>query len=285
MKLVKYSLRWVMFLLLFIAYEAQSQPAETYKYTASEVVTIHSTLLNEDRKVYIHCPQLDSSDVNKRFPVLYLMDGENHFELISHYVDYLSRADVAALPKIIVVGIPNTKRVRDLTPTQSISDYEGKPDTTGRYKSSGGNEIFLQFLKTELMPVIDSNYKTQQYKVFAGHSFGGIASINCMLTHPDMFDAYIAISPSFWWDNGYLLKLTEKKIKAGAALNKKLFYCNGNEGGSNSFFHNGLLKFDSIITEKKIVGLDYKYKHYPNEMHMTVPVVAYLDALRFIFKD
>jgi predicted alpha/beta superfamily hydrolase len=285
MKSARYSLRWVVVLLVLVAFKAKSQRTEAYKYTASEVVTIHSTLLNEDRKVYIHCPKLDSSDINKRFPVLYLMDGENHFELLAQYVDYLSRPDVAAIPKIIVVGIPNTKRVRDLTPTHSISDYEGKPDTSGRYTSSGGNEIFLAFLKKELIPLIDSNYKTQPYKLFAGHSFGGISAINCMLTHPDMFDAYIAVSPSFWWDNGYLLKLTEQKLKSGATLNKKLFYCNGNEGGNNSFFHKGLLKFNSLIAGKKIVGLDYKYKYYPNEMHMTVPIVAYLDALRFIFKE
>jgi len=285
MKLVRYPLRWIMVLLLLVAFKAQSQSTESYKYTPSEVVTIHSTVLNEDRKVYIHIPKSDSSDINKRFPVLYLMDGENHFELLSQYVDYLSRSDVSAMPKIIVVGIPNTKRVRDLTPTQSILDYEGKPDTTGLYKLSGGNEIFLEFLKTELIPLIDSKYKTQHYKIFAGHSFGGISSINCMLTHPDMFDAYIAVSPSFWWDNEYLLKLTKKKLKSGSTLNKKLFYCNGNEGGSNSFFHNGLLKFDSIIAGKKIVGLDYKYNYYPNEIHMTVPIVAYLDALRFIFKE
>jgi predicted alpha/beta superfamily hydrolase len=285
MKLVRNPLRWIIVLLLLITFNTQSQTTETYKYTPSEVVTIHSIVLNEDRKVYIHCPKLDSSDINKRFPVLYLMDGENHFELLSQYVDYLGRPDVSAIPKIIVVGIPNTKRVRDLTPTQSILDYEGKPDTTAWYKSSGGNEIFLEFLQKELIPFIDSNYKTQEFKLFAGHSFGGISSINCMLTHPDMFDAYIAVSPSFWWDNEYLLKLTEKKIKSGSSLNKKLFYCDGNKGGENSFFHKGLLKFDSVIAGKKIVGLDYKYKYYPDEMHMTVPLVAYLDALRFIFKE
>jgi predicted alpha/beta superfamily hydrolase len=285
MKLVKKILRLVTILLLFVAHKAQSQSRETYKYTPSEVVTIHSTVLNEDRKVYIHCPKFDSSDVNKRFPVLYLMDGDNHFELLSQYVDYLSRPDVAAMPKIIVVGIPNTKRVKDLTPTQSVLNYEGKPDTADWYKSSGGNDNFLNFIKKELTPFIDSNYKTQQYRLFAGHSFGGISSLNCFLTQPDMFDAYIAVSPSFWWDNEYLLKLTEKKLKSGSTLNKKLFYCDGNEGGSDSFFHRGLLKFDSIITEKKMVGIENKYKYYPDETHMTVPIVAYLDALRFIFKE
>lgn len=285
MKLLVYSVRWLIFMFLFVALQARSQKTETYKYPPSEVVTIHSKILNEDRKIYVHCPKSDSADINKRFPVVYLMDGENHFELLSQYVDYLSRPDVSVMPKIIVVSIPNTNRVRDLTPTQSILDYEGKPDTTARYKSSGGNEVFFEFLKKELMPVIDSNYKTQSYKVFAGHSFGGISSINCMLTHPEMFDSYIAVSPSFWWDNEYLLKLTEKKLKSGSTLNKKLFYCDGNEGGSDSFFHKALVKFDSIIVEKKVVGLNYLYKHYPNEMHMTVPVVAYLDALRFIFKE
>jgi predicted alpha/beta superfamily hydrolase len=285
MKLVRNPLPRFIVLALIFAFRAHSQSIEPYKYAPSEVATIHSAVLSEDRKIYIHCPKLDSSDVNKRFPVLYLMDGENHFELLAQYVDYLSRPDVLAIPKIIIVGIPNTIRVRDLTPTQSILDYEGKPDTTGRYKLSGGNENFLEFLKKELMPFIDSNYKTQPYKLFAGHSFGGISSINCMLTQPNLFDAYIAVSPSFWWDNEYLLKLTEKKLKSGATLNKKLFYCNGNEGGRNSFFHKGLLKFDSIIANKKIVDLDYKYKYYRNEMHMTVPIIAYLDALRFIFKE
>jgi predicted alpha/beta superfamily hydrolase len=285
MKLIRNPVKWVTILLLFVAFKAHSQSIEAYKHTPSEIVTIHSAVLNEDRKVYIHCPKLDSSDINKRFPVLYLMDGDNHFELLSQYADYLSRPDVSAMPKIIVVGISNTNRVRDLTPTQSMLDYDGKPDTSAWLKSSGGNENFLAFIKKELIPYIDSNYKTQQYRLFAGHSLGGISSLNCMLTHPDMFDAYIAVSPSFWWDNEYLLKLTETKLKSGSTLGKKLYYCDGNEGGSDSFFHNGLLKFNSLITGKKLVGLKHKYNYYPNEMHMTVPIIAYLDALRFIFEE
>ncbi len=284
MKLLTYSFRWLTILFLFVALQAQSQNTETYKYPPSEVVTIHSKVLNEDRKVYIHCPKLDSADLNKRFSVLYLMDGDNHFELLAEYVDYLSRPDVLVMPKIIVIGISNTKRTRDLTPTNSITNYEGKPDSSS-FKLSGGNEKFLHFIETELMPMIDKNYKTEPYRIFAGHSFGGISSINCMLTHPDMFDAYIAVSPSLWWDSEYLLKMTDKKLKNGSVLNKMLFYSDGNEGGSNSSFHKGLLKLDSTIAKKKLRGLDYIYKHYPTETHMTEPVVAYFDALRFIFKD
>jgi predicted alpha/beta superfamily hydrolase len=216
------------------------------------------------------------------------MDGESHFEMLCQYTDYLSRWDVNVIPKMIVVGITNTKRTRDLTPTESIINYFGKPDTSANswMKPSGGNEQFLQFIQEELMPYIETNYKTQPFKIFAGHSFGGIASINCMLTHPDMFSAYIAISPSFWWDNEYVLKLADKKLKKASVLNKILFYSDASEGvRDSSSYHSNLLKFDSLLMNKALKGLDYKYKYYPTETHMTEPIVAYYDALRFIYKD
>jgi len=280
-----YFLRHIAVLLLFVVSQANAQRIEPYQFPPSEVITIHSKILNEDRKIYIHRPKPDSTNVEERFPVLYVMDGENHFELFAQYADYLSRPDVLAIPKMVIVGIPNTKRRRDLTPTVSITDYSGKPDTSKRLEPSGGNENFLKFINTELIPTIDQSYKTKPYKILAGHSFGGLASINCMLTHPELFDAYIAVSPSFWWDNRYLSKLADKKLKKGAALNKKLFYSDGNEGGPSSFFHSDLLKFDSLISNKNLNGLNHMYKHYPTETHMTEPIVAYFDALRFIFKE
>ena len=284
MKLLPYSFRWLSILLLFVALPAESQHTQIYIYPSSEVVTIHSRLLHEERKIYVHCPKVDSADVNKRFPVLYVLDGDNHFALLAQYVDYLSRPDVLAMPKTIVIGIPNTKRTRDLTPTNSLLNYEGKPDSSS-YSLSGGNENFLQFIQTELIPMIDKNYKTKPYKIFAGHSFGGLSALNCLLTHPDLFDAYIAVSPSLWWDKEYELKKTDETLKTGSALNKLFFFSDGNEGGRNSFFHKNLLKLDATIGKKKLKGLHYLYKHYPTETHMTEPVVAYFDALRFIFKD
>ncbi|WP_018622141.1 alpha/beta hydrolase [Spirosoma luteum] len=284
MKWLTNSFRWLTSLFLVVALQAQAQPTQTYTYPPSQVVTIHSKLLNEERKVYVHCPKADSTDGNNRFPVLYVLDGDNHFELLAQYVDYLSRPDVLAMPRIIVIGIPNTKRTRDLTPTNSLLNYEGKPDSSS-YQGSGGNEKFLQFIKSELMPMIEKTYQTAPYKILAGHSFGGIASLNCLLTHPEMFEAYIAVSPSLWWDKEYVLKLTDEKLKNGSTLSKMLFYSDGNEGGANSFFHKNLLQLNATLAKKKLKRLAYRYKHYPTETHMTEPVVAYFDALRFIFKN
>lgn len=184
----------------------------------------------------------------------------------------------------MVVGIISKDRRKDLTPTKSILDYSGEVDST--YKTSGGNEPFFQFLQSELIPYIEKKYKVEPYKIFAGHSFGGITSINCMFTRPDMFNAYIAISPSLWWDNKYTLKLAENKLKKSGYLNKKIFYSAGDEGiNEPNSFHTDILKFDSLLINNAPKGLSYKYKSYPEESHMSVPIVAYYDALRFIYQD
>jgi len=280
--------RCLLLLFLLAVFQSKAQKVGMYPCAGSDVVVISSKVLNENRKVYIHYPKPDTTNPDKRYPVLYLMDGESHFDMLSQYTDYLSRWDVDVIPEMIVVGIVNTKRTRDLTPTKSIINYYGQPDTArvSWMKPSGGGEQFLQFIREELMPYVDESYKTQSFKIFAGHSFGGIASINCMLTHPEMFNAYISISPSFWWDREYVLRLAREKLKKVSTLNKVLFYSDAGEGAADkSSYHTNLLKFDSLLSSMALRGLDYKYKHYPEETHMTEPVLAYYDALRFVYGD
>jgi predicted alpha/beta superfamily hydrolase len=249
-------------------------------------ITLESKVLGENRSIYIQYP-MNPKNPAAAYPVLYLLDGESHFDLVSQQCIYLSRWDVNVMPEMIVVGIVNTNRVRDLTPTHSVIDYYGKADTTAtsRLKPSGDNEKFFQFMQNELMPYINSHYKTQPFKIFAGHSFGGITVVNCLLTRPELFNAYVAVSPSFWWDHGYLLKLADQKLKKGTTLNKILFYSDGNEGLSDSStFHSHLLTFDSLINTRALSSMNNKYVYYPEESHMSEPLFAYADALRFIFK-
>jgi predicted alpha/beta superfamily hydrolase len=275
-------------LILLIPDDVIAQTDPVFKPISADIIKLSSKVLNEDRKIYIYVPPYDTLLPNKRYPVLYVLDGDNHFSMIAEYSRYLSRWDVNVMPEMIIVGIPNTNRTRDLTPTHSLIDYYGKPDTSSssRFETSGGGNSFLQFISSELIPYVDAHYKTAAFKIFAGHSFGGITTINCLLTQPDMFGAYIAISPSFWWDKGYLLNLASKKLKNDQIVNKIIFYSDANEGGSDkSTFHTDLLKFDSIITQNKITVLDHKYVYYPEDIHMTEPVKAYYDALRFIYRQ
>ena len=272
-------------LTLLFSFKANAQKAEPIKSDQGEIVTMHSDILNEDRKILIYTPK-DSINPEKRYPVIYVLDADNHFAQMVEYSKYLSRQDVYVIPPLIVVGIANTDRVRDLTPSKSNFDYSGKPDTTANapYKNSGGNEHFFQFIQKELLPYIDSNYKTQHYRILAGHSFGGLTAINCLINYPDMFNAYIAVSPSFWWDQKFLLKLADQKLKAGSSLSKTLFFSDGNEGSSpESAFHKDVLKFDSLLKSRNIKGLNFEYTSYPIESHMTVPIKSYYDGLRFVY--
>ena len=275
-------------LVLLIPKDLIAQTDPVFKPISADIIKLSSKILNEDRKIYIYVPPIDTLQPDKRYPVLYVLDGDNHFSMIAEYCRYLSRLDVNVMPEMIIVGIPNTNRTRDLTPTHSIVDYYGKPDTGSNswLKPSGGGNNFLQFIGDELIPYVDAHYKTEAFRIFAGHSFGGITTINCLLTQPDMFGAYIAISPSFWWDKGYLLDFANKKLKTNRIINKMIFYSDANEGGSDkSTFHADLLKFDSIVTQNKITGLNHKYVYYPEDIHMTEPVKAYYDALRFIYRQ
>ena len=263
---------------IFLTSQAIAQVPKLYNHIANDVHLIHSRVLNQDRRIYIHVPKPDSADINKALPVLYLLDGENHFHILSAYIEYLRHWQV--IPPIIVVGIVSVDRVKDLTPTKSVINFFGKIDSA--YKTSGGNERFFNFIQQELMPYMEANYKTSPFKIFAGHSFGGLTAINCLLMHPEMFDAYIAISPSLWFGNKYVLRLAEQKVPNPSMRDKKIFYSVGNEDGT---FRDDLLKFDKLVEDGSLKTLKHEYKYYPYEDHMTEPIPAYYDALRFLYKN
>ncbi|MEI9912732.1 MAG: alpha/beta hydrolase-fold protein [Bacteroidota bacterium] len=123
-------------------------------------------------------------------------------------------------PKMIVVGILNTDRTRDLTPTHIDAEsphYVSSADSAF-YKTSGGGENFIAFIENELMPHIEATYKTAPYKMLIGHSYGGLAVMQTFVHHNNLFNTYISIDPSMHWDNQKLMKqaqklLAEKRLK------------------------------------------------------------------------
>ena len=98
------------------------------------------------------------------------------------------------IPELIVVGVPNTDRTRDLTPTRNASRPTGGSDPSLR--GSGGGDAFLAFLRDELIPTVDAAYRTTDYRILVGHSFGGLMSLHAFLSEPALFQAHLAIDPS-----------------------------------------------------------------------------------------
>ena len=99
------------------------------------------------------------------------------------------------MPATIVVALQNTERGRDMTPPAETDD-----EMTSMIGDSGGADDFIAFFRDELIPYVDSNYRTTGYDILVGHSLGGLVAIHALVHHPDVFEAYVPISPRLWWD-------------------------------------------------------------------------------------
>ncbi len=274
-------------LMFATAGNAQSRFAKST--TIGTVDSIWSTTLKEQRPYLVYTPPSydDTTSTPQKYPVLYLLDGDAHFHSVTGLIQILGTGvnGTYAVPEMIVVAIPNTDRSRDLTPTHVEVGFDGKP--TPMFKTTGGMGNFFTFLKSELIPKIEGKYRTTPYRVFVGHSFGGITTINALYTIPETFNAYIAIDPSLWWDNKTLLKQA-KTFVSGARLDGKVLYVakantmSPDDTTANSHYE-AISKFNAVMETYNHSGLRYGYKYYEKDDHGSVPLIAEYDALRFIF--
>ena len=251
--------------------------------------SIWSPTLKESRRFLVYTPPSynDTTFLPRRYPVLYLLDGDAHFHSVTGLIQILGTGvnGTFVVPEMIVVAISNTNRSRDMTPTKVDRDPQGRP--APQLASSGGMASFLGFIKSELIPKIEQTYRTAPYRVFVGHSFGGITTINALYTMPETFNAYVAIDPSLWWDNRLLLKQAREKFSKPGLAGRALFVSQANTiqpGDTTMNVHfNSIVQFNGILESFNASGVRYAYKYYPNDSHGSVPMISEYDALRFIF--
>ncbi|MHC2990136.1 hypothetical protein OB13_00450, partial [Pontibacter sp. HJ8] len=252
---------------------------------------IHSTILEEDREIWVYVPASAGADNKTRYPVMYLLDGRDFFHSMTGIAGYLSTD--GKMPEMIVVGIVNRDRGSDLTPTRSMLSRDGSVDPD--FRNSGRGEKFISFIQKELMPHIDARYNTAPYRMFVGHSLGGLTVLHAFVNHPALFTSYVAIDPSLWWDNHLIVKQTEKALAQKDYAGKSLFFAASNtmEKGMDTIrvikdtaYGNGNVRnnFQFRETLRKSKNLAWAWKFYPEDNHSSVPLPAQYDALRFIFK-
>lgn len=270
---------------------ALSAQAKSGAVTIGSTDSIYSATLKENRKFLVYTPPSysDTTYLPRRYPVLYLLDGDAHFHSVTGLIQILGTGvnGTFVLPEMIVVAIPNTNRTRDMTPTRTDRDANGKPQPA--FATTGGMPNFLTFIKTELIPRIERDYRAAPYRVFVGHSLGGITTIDALYTMPDAFNAYVAIDPSLWWDNRVLLKQARERFSKPGLAGRTLFVGQANTitpGDTTLNVHfNSIIQFNSILETFNQSGLRYAYKYYPADSHGSVPMIAEYDALRFIFDE
>jgi len=260
--------------------------------------SVQSKILNENRKVWVYVPNSKNDRVKQLYPVIYVLDGNALFSSVVALVQQFGETDWNwILPKMIVVGIPSTNRRRDLTPYHVEADPPFFDKEGG--KVTGGGKNFVSFMQNELMPHIDSLYPTQPHKILIGHSFGGLTAIDILANHTNLFNSFICIDPSMWWDNLHFLETTKKALTRDRLSGKSLYV--SLSGGINgdidtakmrkdtswgfSRHFRGILELDDFLKSQPQNGLRYEFKFYKNENHMSVPFITEYEGLRFIFKD
>jgi len=254
------------------------------------VDSIWSGTLDEHRPYLMYTPPsyTDTTNTPQSYPVLYLLDGDAHFHSVSGLIQILGTGvnGTFVVPEMIVVAIPNTDRTRDLTPTQATVGLNGDPLPPGM-GTSGGNAAFFSFLQDELIPHIESEFRTIPYRVFVGHSLGGITTINALYTIPETFDAYVAIDPSLWWDDSTLLRQAKEYFTTAQLQGKALYVAQANTLQPDSIETNAhfsaITKFDALMRSYPQSGIRYGFRYYKGDDHGSVPLISEYDALRFIF--
>jgi predicted alpha/beta superfamily hydrolase len=246
--------------------------------TIGETVKIQSKILGEERTILISTPP-NYARSQEKYPVLYMTDGDAHLTHTRGTVDFLARNGV--MPNLIIVAITNTDRTRDLSPTPGTRRL---PDgTTQPIPNSGGAAKFLEFFDKELFPYVEGNYRTEPYRIFAGHSLGGLLALYTVTARPDMFNAVIAASPALNWDSDFIVRRTGEFFKARKELARTLFVTMANEEEgepSPTRFE----KLRTILASSKADGFVWGYKAMPEETHGTVVLRSHYWGLRKIFE-
>ncbi|HSE31972.1 MAG TPA: alpha/beta hydrolase-fold protein [Pyrinomonadaceae bacterium] len=239
-------------------------------------LTIKSAVLAEDRIVLVRTPS--GYETNKlSYPVLYMTDGDAHMGHTASTIEFLVRN--GRMSDLIVVGVTNTDRTRDLTPAKStVKNGAGELQNP----TAGGADNFLKFFETELIPEIEKQYRVQPYRILAGHSFGGLFAIHAMITKTGLFNSYIAVSPSLQWENGEALKRAEDFLKSQKELRVTLFTSLGNEpGGIGESFD----RFKEVLSKTNIKGFAWQAERLSDEDHGSVVLRSHYAGLRKVYED
>ncbi|MBU2930023.1 alpha/beta hydrolase-fold protein [Winogradskyella psychrotolerans] len=252
--------------------------------------TIYSKMLNQERELIIYIPESakDPNRKRKQYPVVYLLDGRYNFvPFVGMLKQYSEMHDTKILPEMIVVGISNINnesRMMDFSPT-----------TARKPKQFGGGSQFLEFIKTELFPYIEQNYSGAQHRTIIGHSFGGLVVMHALTKHPEMFDNYLLIDGSLYFDNNLFLNNPTYSLTGKQLQNKNLYIAIANTATYGS--HLESIKKDTITANKYVrhsldlvdqinysdTNLNTSWKYYNNDTHGSTAYLAQLDGLRFFY--
>lgn len=238
-----------------------------------ETFHLDSKVLGERRTINVYLPPGYATST-EHYPVLFMPDGgvAEDFPHVAGDVDISIRNGV--IRPILVVGIENTERRRDLVgPTDIAREHEIAPH-------AGGSDRFRTFLRTELVPYVDAHYRTGGERALIGESLAGLFVIETLLADPELFDDYIAIDPSLWWNDEAVARSAGVTFAGWTAKPKHVIVATADEPEILA----GVALFMRSVRVDMPRGLTYDYMPLPEEHHATIFPVAGVRAIRLVFR-
>jgi uncharacterized protein len=272
---VKSQVRFIYLLSLLLCLAANISAAyPPVSLPNSELRTLESKSTGRKYDLYIRKPADYDKNPNKKYPVLYLLDGQWHFKLLDAVVGGLVYDKW--MPDIIVVGITYSGEKPDYEALRAM-DYT---PSRGFQKGSGDGPKFLQFIKTEVIPLTESNYRADPTRrILGGHSLGGLFTLYAMFSEPTLFWGYLAGSPAIPWDNSYLVKQEQQYFEHHKDLPVRLYMA---VGGSEELMTPGL-NFARTFASRNYIGAHWDGRVVEGERHAGVLPEYYNRGLRYIF--
>lgn len=260
------------------------KPEITKPFVLGFIEEIQSKELAETRVLNIYLPEGYNPKDSLKYPVIYLLDGssDEDFIHIVGLVQFYSFEWINLVPKSIVVGIATVDRRRDFTfPTNTEEDKK-------RFPSSGHSDKFTAFIEKELQPFIEKKYKTSPNKTLIGQSFGGLFATEILLKKPTLFNTYIIVSPSLWWDNGSLLNQNSTLLTENFSQQTHVYIGVGKEGLTPTETPR-VMEVDANLLAEKIKATKSKkvttfFDYLPQENHATILHQAVSNSFKLLYQ-
>jgi len=264
--------------------KVKAEQTETTKpFVLGVIKEIQSKELAEKRGLNIYLPEGYNQNDSTKYPVIYLLDGSANEDFI-HIVGLVQFNNfewVNQVPKSIVVGIASVDRKRDFTFPTTVQEQKKT------FPTAGHSDKFISFIEKELQPFIESKYKTNNDKTIIGQSLGGLFATEVLLKKPTLFNRYIIISPSLWWDNGSLLNQNSIILTENLKQQTDIYIGVGKEGLTPTEIPR-VMEVDANLLADKIKGTKSKkvkvfFDYLPQENHATIMHQAVSNSFRLLY--
>ena len=259
------------------------QPDSIKPFVLGVIDEIQSETLNETRILNIYLPEGYNQNDTIKYPVTYLLDGSADEDFI-HVVglfQFNNFSWINRVPKSIVVGIATVDRRRDFTYPTTIEEEKTQFPTTGH------SDKFIAFIENELQPFIEKKYKANDERTIIGQSLGGLLATEILLKKPTLFNKYIIVSPSLWWDNGSLLEQPSVVYQENFSQPTSIYIGVGKEGLTSTKTPHVMEVDANLLAEKlkhtKSKTVNVSFDYLPQEDHATIMHQAVFNALRTLY--